>query len=212
MNFESLKSKNEMGGVFPGPVIALVTSLEDPEKMGRIKVKFPWLDDKIESGWTPVAMPFAGKERGIQFLPEVGDEVLVLFQMGNFQKPVIIGSLWNGKDTPPSNGQDGKNFLKVIKTTLNHKIEFSDDQDDSYILITDGKGNNSIKLDMKNELIEIKSTKNISIQSENGEIEIKAKKVTIEGASQLELKSKSGKVVIDGPSGVDIKGSTINLN
>lgn len=194
-----------------GPVVALVTSLEDPDKLGRIKVKFPWLSDEIESGWARVAVPFAGADRGIQFLPEIGDEVLVFFQMGNVQSPVVMGSLWSSVDTPPSDAQDGKNHLKVIKTTANHKIEFSDNADDSYILITDGKEKNSIKLNLKDEGIEITSAKKIMISSENGEIILKADKIKMEASSGAEISSNAG-VDIKASGTMNLSGSTINLN
>ncbi len=193
------------------PVVAIVVSLEDPDKLGRVKVKYPWLDDSIESGWARVVAPFAGNERGIQFLPEVGDEVLVVFQMGNIQKPIIAGGLWNGKDLPPSDAQDGKNHLKIIKTTALHKIEFNDDEENPYILITDGKEKNSIKFDMKTESLEISSTKKISILSKDGEISLKADKIKIEASSKFEIKSGGG-VDVNASGSMNLNGATINLN
>lgn len=212
IGIEERTLSNEKSFSLAGPVVALVTSLEDPDKLGRIKVKFPWLDDKIESSWARLAAPFAGKDRGIQFLPEVGDEVLVIFQMGNFQKPIVLGGLWNGVDVPPSDGQEGKNHLKVIQSTAKHKIEFSDNKDDSYLLITDGETKSSIKINLKEESIEIQSSKKVQITSADGEIVLKGKKVILEGSSEVEVKASSGSVKINGQSSVDIKASTINLN
>ena len=59
-----------------GVVVGVVTNNEDPDDMGRVKVKLPWLSDKEESNWARIATPMAGKERGVYFLPEVDDEVL----------------------------------------------------------------------------------------------------------------------------------------
>ena len=66
-----------------GVVVGVVTNNQDPEGMGRVKVKFPWLSDEDESNWARVAAPMAGKERGFYFLPEVEDEVLVAFEHGD---------------------------------------------------------------------------------------------------------------------------------
>ena len=55
----------------------------------------------LRSAWAPVAAPLAGKKRGAFFMPELGDEVLVAFEHGDFDHPFIIGFLWNGVDTPP---------------------------------------------------------------------------------------------------------------
>jgi hypothetical protein len=81
------------GGQSPGPssagiqgvVVGVVTNLEDPDNLGRIKVKFPWLNDgqaEVESFWCRMASPGASAEYGIMWLPEVNDEVLVAFDSG----------------------------------------------------------------------------------------------------------------------------------
>ena len=83
-----------------GVVTGVVTNNKDPDKLGRVKVRFPWLSDTDESWWARVASPMAGKDRGVFFLPEVDDEVLVAFEHGDPRFPYVIGALWNGS-TPP---------------------------------------------------------------------------------------------------------------
>ncbi len=84
-----------------GVVIGIVKSLDDPERLGKIELQFPWLSEVHRSAWAPVAAPMAGKKRGVFYMPELGDEVLVAFEHGDFDHPFIIGYLWNGVDTPP---------------------------------------------------------------------------------------------------------------
>ena len=84
-----------------GVVVGVVTNNQDPEELGRVKVKFPWLSDADESDWARIATPMAGNEKGIYFLPEVDDEVLVVFEHGDLRFPYIIGALWNGQAPPP---------------------------------------------------------------------------------------------------------------
>ena len=93
-----------------GVVIGLVTNNQDPDGQGRVKVKFPWLSDDQESNWARLAMPMAGKNRGLFLLPEVGDEVLVMFEQGDVNHPYVIGAVWNGADTPPL-GRQGRQRL-----------------------------------------------------------------------------------------------------
>ena len=81
-------------------VNALVSNIDDPDELGRMKVTFPWLGDKSESHWARVAVPGAGNERGVLIMPEVGDEVLVAFDHGDPRLPYVIGGLYNGKDKP----------------------------------------------------------------------------------------------------------------
>ena len=107
---------------YPGVVIAIVKNLNDPDGQGRIEVQFPWLSDSLRSSWAPVATPLAGKQRGMFFMPEVDDEVLVAFEHGSFNHPYVVGYLWNGKDIPPESDSNNR----VIVTPGGHKLRFED--------------------------------------------------------------------------------------
>lgn len=82
--------------------IGLVTQNEDPEKQGRVKVKFPALDDSSESSWIRIAWPAAGSDRGMIALPAISDEVVVGFEHGDVTRPLVLGTLYNGQDKPGS--------------------------------------------------------------------------------------------------------------
>src|SRR5262249_55069754 len=103
-----------------GVVVGVVTNNQDPDKLGRVKVKFPWLSADHESGWARIACPMAGNGRGFFFLPEVDDEVLIAFEHGRVEFPYVVGSLYNGKDKPPGDNGDGKNNLRSLKSRSGH--------------------------------------------------------------------------------------------
>ncbi len=125
---------------FPGAAVAVVTNLNDPEQQGRIKVRFPWMADAEESHWCRVVADQGGKSRGNFIRPEVGDEVLVLFERGDINQPMVVGSLWNGKDAPPGPGNaDGKNDHKFFQSRAGHQWIFNDGSDGGYIEFHDGK-------------------------------------------------------------------------
>ena len=84
----------------------MVSDATDPEKAGRVKLTFPWLSDDYVSDWARTVQPGAGKDRGWPVLPEVGDEVLVAFEQGDFSRPTVLGGLYNGVDTMPSGPAD----------------------------------------------------------------------------------------------------------
>jgi uncharacterized protein involved in type VI secretion and phage assembly len=94
-------------GTLPVAVVAVVTDNVDPEELGRIQVKFPTLHQEPVSFWLRQASPNGGKERGLYALPEIDDEVLVLFMQGSQDVGVIIGQFWNGVDKPPTEAKDG---------------------------------------------------------------------------------------------------------
>ena len=174
-------------------VIGIVTNNQDPNLLGRVKLKFPWRNSIDESSWARVATLMAGDNRGTVFLPEVGDEVLVSFDHGDITQPYVIGALWNGKDKPPEKNADGKNNVRMIKSRSGHKIILNDERgsekveictssghqitlDDSTgcekIEIRDKTGSNSILIDSAQNSISISSQMKITIQAQM--IEIKA--------------------------------------
>ena len=115
-----------------GAVVGLVTNNKDPEKLGRVKVKFPWMTNDEESHWARIATMDAGKDRGSWWIPEINDEVLCVFEHGDVNFPYVIGGLWNGKDTPPTTGragdfnQDGKDNLRFLKSRDDHLLIFEE--------------------------------------------------------------------------------------
>jgi uncharacterized protein involved in type VI secretion and phage assembly len=110
-------------------------------------VSYPWLSDDAESPWARVMTPMAGGDRGIVFRPEVGDEVLLLFEHGDVRFPYIIGGVWNGTDQPPQNrGADGDNDIRLIRSRSGHEITLDDTSGSEKILITDSSGNHQVEL------------------------------------------------------------------
>lgn len=195
----------------PGVVIGIVTSNHDDKNLGRVKVKFPWRDEKGESHWARIASPMAGKERGLVFLPEVEDEVLVAFNHGNINDPYVIGGLWNSTDKPPETNQDGKNNIRMFRSRSGHEVIFNDNASTKEekieihtsgkhtIILDDSSGKEKIEIKDKtgSNRITIDSVKN-AIEIECGaQLKIKANIVEIEGTASVTLKS-SGPLTIQG--------------
>ncbi|MBD2503804.1 phage baseplate assembly protein V [Anabaena azotica] len=202
-----------------GVVIGIVTNNQDPDNLARVKVKFPWLSDQDESFWARIASPMAGKDRGIYFLPEVDDEVLVVFEHGDMRFPYVIGALWNGKDSPPTNNDDGKNNLRMIKSRSGHLICLNDENGQEKIEIIDNSGKNSLIVDTANNAITITSDKDINLKASQGTIKLEAQKIEIKSSADTKIAADAG-VEIQAKSTMDIKangtmnikGATINLN
>jgi uncharacterized protein involved in type VI secretion and phage assembly len=130
-----------------GVMTATVTNTSDPDELARVKVSFPWLDDDVESPWARVMTPMAGNGRGVVFRPEVGDEVLVLFEHGDVRFPYVIGSVWNGTDTPPADrGADADNNVRMIQSRSGHKIILDDTDGSEKVTVSDSSGSHKIEL------------------------------------------------------------------
>ncbi|TWP27990.1 type VI secretion system tip protein VgrG [Apibacter muscae] len=119
---------------------AVVTQNQDPQKMGRVRVQFTWQKAKnSQTPWVQIIQPHAGSGKGTYFTPEVGETVLVAFQGGNPDAPVVLGTAYNGGEIARyyTEGND----LKVIETRSGTKIVFNDAEGKGSILVEDPSGN-----------------------------------------------------------------------
>ncbi|MEZ5360356.1 MAG: phage baseplate assembly protein V [Candidatus Zixiibacteriota bacterium] len=180
---------------------AIVVDNNDPDQLGRIKVKFPWLDSD-DTVWLRIANPYAGNERGWYSLPEIDDEVLVAYEHGSPDRPIIIGSLYNGKDKPSGDVVDQDNLIKGFITKSGNKIILNDKDGEEEISIT-AKDGTQVVLNSKDPSITVKTTGDITLDGNN--ITIKAQgKVAVEG-NGIELTS-SGDFKAEGSMNMGIKG------
>jgi uncharacterized protein involved in type VI secretion and phage assembly len=196
----------DLGGRILGVVVGVVTNNQDPDNLGRVKVRFPWLSKDDDSHWARVVTPMAGKDRGLYFLPEVEDEVLVMFEHGVVTHPVVIGALWNGKDTPPAKNDDGKNNLRVIKSRSGHTVTLDDTEGSEKITIRDKSGESEIVMDAAKKSVSItagqdltiKAKGNITLESTSGDLSIKCNKFSAEAQQKYEIKGAQGAVEAQG--------------
>lgn len=119
------------------PYLARVTDVNDPQNLARVKVELYNLDTSSDATvWARVASPFAGANRGGFFIPQEGDEVLVVFVNGDARHPVVVGGLWNGANSPPESlsgkvdrwtitGKAGTRIAIVEESDATAKIECS---------------------------------------------------------------------------------------
>src|SRR6059058_5810221 len=119
-----------LGGHWYGVFPALVSDIKDPDNQGRVKVTLPWSPDTGSGqyeAWARLATFMGGNNRGSWFIPDVNDEVLVVFEGGDPRRPYVIGGLWNGNDSPPdSMDGGGKNYLKSIVSRNDIRITLDD--------------------------------------------------------------------------------------
>src|SRR5215468_4899223 len=168
-----------------GVQLAIVVDNKDGEGNPgyRVKVKFPWLNEQETTFWARIAVPMGGSGRGTYVLPELDDQVLVVFEHGDFHRPIVIGALWSKKQEPVEVNQSGKNNTKLIKSRCGHRIIFDDKQGAEKITIVDKTKKNKIVLDSVNKLVKIES---------DGDIEVTAKTNVIMHSNALKVGTSEG--------------------
>lgn len=180
VNFSKDTGVSGYFGVYP----AVVTDNIDPDGNGRILVRLPWLSkDTSFEVWARLATLMAGNNRGTWFVPDVDDEVLVAFESGDPRAPCVIGSLWNGHDTPPVY-MDNMNSTRQICTRSGIKITLNDE---------DGM----IKLETPGgRRLTLKDTGTITIEDDIGnKIEAGNAGISISTSSRLKLTGNSIEIV-----------------
>lgn len=196
---------------FPGVAMAIVTNNQDPDGLGRVKVQLPWLGDRVESDWARVVTPMAGAGRGLYWLPEVNDEVLVAFEHGRPDSVYVLGGLWNGKDKPPESNKDGKNDVRALTSRSGHVIRLTDTKGDERIEIVDSTGKNRIVIAAKDSTITISGDADVTVQSANGKLKLSGKGVEITSQAEVKIQAQQN-LDLQAQAQLNVKGQIVNIN
>jgi phage protein D/phage baseplate assembly protein gpV len=219
-----------------GVVTAVVTKNSgDPNDLSRIQVKFPWLPKdngaELSSAWARIATPGGGKDRGFLFFPEINDEVLVAFEHGDINYPLIVGGLWNKKDLPPLKNTDavksGEVNQRVLKSRSGHQIMLDDTKGAEKISIQDKSTKNIIEFDVDKKSITFKAEGDLIFEAggkftvtSKGDLSMASKaKASFESQSAMSMESKQKTSVKVGSNelalqmaGSSLKGTQVEIN
>jgi type VI secretion system secreted protein VgrG len=152
---------------------ATVIDNNDPAGLGRVQVQMAWQKDgSNQTPWIRMTNPHAGGGKGMYFIPEIGEEVLVSHEGGNAEKPYVLGAMYNGNES--SSYSTAGNDQKVIQTRSGTKIIMNDAIGSVFIedpsgntWLMDGKGNISVNapntINMNATDINITASKDINV-------------------------------------------------
>jgi len=220
-------------------LVGIITNNNDPDKLGRVKVKFPTLTEADESNWARVVGVGAGANRGFDCLPEVDDEVLVAFEHGDIHRPYVIGGVWNGTDAPPTVVTDsvvgGKVRLRTFKTRVGHQLQFVEEDKGAvkkgvYLNTIDGHnlrlddstkfaelettGGHKFRADDDSKVISLTSTGDITVKTGTSgstkDLTINAANMTLTATTNITLKVGTNKIVIS-TSGIVVEGTQVQI-
>jgi phage protein D len=195
-------------------VVGIVTNNNDPDQMGRVRVKYPSLSDSEESAWARIATPSSGNARGLLMLPQPNEEVIVGFEHGDTRRPIVIGSVFNGRDKPGEEliqNKDGS--LGVVsneKIHMHSKKDFEIKSDQNLVIEITKDVNEKVSGNLTSETTGTGKLKAQQYTVEAGSsMTVKGVSVTVEASASLTLKGAT--VDIQGSGPVNIKGAIINL-
>ena len=213
-----------------GLVIAQVTDNNDPQNLGRVKLKFPWLSDDYATDWTRIVQLGAGPDSGAVFIPENNDEVLVGFEFGDVRRPYVIGGLYNGQDKPKL-GQglfnNGKVKRRGFVSRKGHMFLLFDDPGKAGVALITSDNQVKISMDETKKKIHIacgsgtmviESQGDLSLESKTGKITLKAQQdievsgMNIKAEAQTQLQMKGATTELNGSGQTTIKGGMVAIN
>jgi uncharacterized protein involved in type VI secretion and phage assembly len=205
-NLQGKPVSGQMSGVVEGLVVDNV----DPEQLGRVKVKFPLLPDAPESYWARLSMPMAGQERGWMTIPEIGDEVLVSFVRGDINDAIVVGSLYNGVDTPPYANEDEENNLRVFQSRSGHRLTFDDTEGSERIELILHNEEIQVIWDSANKVLSVYSGKDIIIEAKE-KISMKCTDFMLEASNSISVKAGADMTVEAGANLNQQAGGTLSM-
>ncbi|MDN5797989.1 MAG: VgrG-related protein [Intrasporangium sp.] len=208
-----------------GLLTALVTSVKDPEHKGRVQVRFPVLSDSYVSGWARPVQPGAGAHRGSIVLPEVGDEVLVGFALGNFNDPYVIGGLYNGKSTPAKawsehvDSTSGSVTRRAFVSRSGMVVEMVETAQDEQLTLSTSDGKQRITLVQKAKAgIEIVSEGPVSVTAKQDVTVTAQQGVSVTAQRDVKVETTGGNltvkalnITLEGTTAVKVKGPSVAL-
>jgi uncharacterized protein involved in type VI secretion and phage assembly len=172
---------------FYAPMIGKVESNYDLLHPGQVQVTLPELSDDNRSAWARVVSPMATGDAGTYFLPDVGDEVLVVFENGDINKPRVLGGSWNGQGRPPTDAVSPQNSVKLIRTKAGHAILLDDAPGQEKVSIFHSSGS---RIDMGND-------GSITLEAK-GDLNLKAANVNLEAEGDLNFNAADANVKVKG--------------
>ncbi len=119
---------------------ALVTDNHDPKGLGRVRVRFHWMKPSEKTPWLRVSSPHGGGGKGMFFIPEIGEEVIIGFEGNSATKGYVDGTVYHGKAN--NTFSNAGNDVKALQTRSGNQMVMNDK--DGSVYVSDKGGANTM--------------------------------------------------------------------
>lgn len=154
--------------------LGVVTRVDDPEELGRVRVSLPAYGD-VETDWLQVVVPGAGRGKGIVALPDVDDRVLVLLARGDPAQGVVLGGLYGPLGPPDDGVEDAAVKRTTIRTPGGHTIQMDDGR--GTLRIEDSRGS---RLEMAPDRLLLHAETDLEIEAPGRSVVLRAERIDFE--------------------------------
>lgn len=199
--------ENSRSGDVNGFMLATVLSNDDPEKKGKLKLRLlceGQAKNILED--VKVVTPFGGETYGVYCLPEVGDQVLVGFLGGCYDRPFVFGSVYTSADKMVTESFQKENACKRIVTKAGSVVEISDAKGEEAIRIQSPEKKLTMEFSQKTETVTVAANQNkLTLDGKSGTIKLEADK-------KILLKTGSAELTMDSSGNVKLKGTQVECS
>lgn len=193
-------------GVTGLEIATVLKTDEDPEGERRIQVSMPLRVGGDLGVWVRIASPYATNNAGFEFLPEIGDEVVLGFLHGDPDSAILLGALHSSKNPAPV-VPDAENTIKTLVTKAQHKVTFDDDKK---IITVETPGGHKIVLSDEDTSVTITDSNDNELEMSGSGIAMTSPSdITISADASVKISGASG-VTVSSDADVSVKGMNVS--
>ena len=212
MDPATIQIARQQARTYYGKYRGFVADNEDPETLGRLKLRVPSVLSEEPTGWALPCLPFGGLDgQGMFLIPEVGAQVWVEFEEGNLNHPIWTGTFWRASDPPPKEAQITPPTTRMLTTPSGHRLQFDDADGDERITLAHKNGS-ELKMEPDgNVLLTNEEGSTLTLDNAGGKVvleDTRGNTLTMDSAGTL-IEDANGNKVEMAAAGVTVKGTQV---
>jgi hypothetical protein len=155
--------------LFYGKYKGIVTDVDDPESLGRIRAQVPDAYHDLDSPWAKPCAPYAGPGVGLYAIPPVGAAVWIEFEQGDVSLPIWSGGWWDNGNLPKDEkAGDTQPPLKILRSEKGLLLALDDAANTA--TLSDQNGNNLVTIKVDDNEVRIQAAAKVVVEAPNIEL------------------------------------------